>query len=224
MEAVNDRFEIHANGGKILQSDIGLPLRVKSRALAEALAEVWLESGPKARNQDMPMVRLAINADPSITDRSNIERLILMYAETDLICYRAAEKEKNLEQLQKEMWDPLLKWILNKYDAKLEVTTGIMPFKQTKRALNSLSQAVKECSNNELSALYQATITSSSLVIGLALIKGRLEPESALTASVLDEKAQAEVWGSDCGIEQQILEMKNDFILVKQFIELTADV
>ncbi len=65
-------------------------LAVKSRELAEAMAEEWQTQGDEIDLADLPLTRLAGTAIDLIEPRrAQIIAEIAKYAATDLLCYRA---------------------------------------------------------------------------------------------------------------------------------------
>ena len=77
------------------------------------------------------------------------------------------------------------------------MTEGVVPVEQPGDALARLKTAVEALDDPSLTALAAATGASGSLIIGLALIHGHIDAESAFGASQLDERWQNEKWGED---------------------------
>ena len=121
---------------------------------------------------------------------------VLKYAGTDLLCYRA-EVPAELRDRQHDAWQPLLDWAAETFGARLTVTDGVVPVEQPDDALTRLKTAVEALDDPSLTALAAATGASGSLIIGLALIHGHIDAESAFGASQLDERWQNEKWGED---------------------------
>ena len=63
--------------------------------------------------------------------------------------------------------------------------------------MGPLRDAVAAHTDLALSALYNLTHTSGSLVIALAVAEGRLTSEGASAAAQVDELYQVERWGDD---------------------------
>jgi chaperone required for assembly of F1-ATPase len=68
---------------------------------------------------------------------------------------------------------------------------------QPDEAVHKLHHAVSAHSDLALSALYNLTHISGSLVLALAVAEGRLSAEDAFAAAQLDELYQIERWGED---------------------------
>ena len=118
------------------------------------------------------------------------------FAESDLICYRAEDPEGLVER-QSEVWDPLVAWAREELGVRLNLAAGVMhvaqPPKTLERAQSHL-QALDACT---LTGLHVMTTLTGSLVLALAVSRGRLSAEEAWTASLVDEDWQISQWGSD---------------------------
>src|SRR5437899_2710740 len=97
--------------GKLVKTPGKRDLIVPSGAVAAAIAEEWNAQQGKVRPFSMPMTRLAATAiDRVATEREAIVKQTAGYAETDLICYRAA-RPPALAARQQSIWQPLIYWV-----------------------------------------------------------------------------------------------------------------
>lgn len=174
--------------------------RVPGRALALAVAAEWQQAGG-ARDgeftaEDIPLTRLAATGVARIApDRGPTIAGLAAYGETDLLCYRS--EITRLAERQTAAWQPLLDWAARSLGARLMVTEGVMPVPQPEASLAALRQALAGLPPLALAALGVAVPVLGSLVLGLAMAHGRLEPDAAFTLSALDELDQEAVWGAD---------------------------
>jgi chaperone required for assembly of F1-ATPase len=178
----------------------GAPLAVNSERLAEAVAAEWAAAGGAKGGDmspdDVPLTRLAGTAQERIApDPAPMAEGLAKYAETDLLCYRA--EEPRLSALQAEGWQPLLDWAARRHDAFLRVTTGLMPVPQSAGALAAMRRAVSVLPPLDLAALGVLVPAFGSLVLGLAVVEGRLDATEALRLATLDETFQEGFWGVD---------------------------
>lgn len=189
-------FAVLLDGRRIrtpAQRDFSLP----TRALAEAVAEEWQAQGEKITPADMPLTQLAFTAiDRIAPDLAAVADRIGRYGETDLLCYRAAAPQ-DLVALQGKTWDPLLAWAEDAFGATLTVTAGITPVDQAPAALAALKSPLAGLDAFRMTALAAVVQVAGSLVIGMALLRGRLDAAAAAAASQLDETYQAAKWGDD---------------------------
>ena len=172
-------------------------LTVPTGALAAAIAEEWNAQEGEVRPTTMPLTRLATTTlDRVATQRGAVVQQTANYAGTDLLCYRAGHPPA-LAARQQSMWQPLIDWAVLRYDAPLSVTNGVIPKSQATTSLRAFAAAVTELDDFALTALHLATTACGSLVLGLALIEGRIDAAEAFAASQLDESFQIEAWGED---------------------------
>jgi chaperone required for assembly of F1-ATPase len=183
--------------GRRVKTPIARDLAVPSRPLAEAVAAEWAAQSEKILPASMPMTQLAFTAiDRIAPHQAEVADRIARYGDTDLLCYRAAAPA-DLVQRQADDWDPLLAWAAADLGGTLVVTDGIVPIDQPAAARAALAQAVAGLDAYRLTALAAVVQAAGSLVIGLALVRGRLDAAAAVAASQLDETYQIEKWGAD---------------------------
>jgi chaperone required for assembly of F1-ATPase len=195
-------------------------LIVPNRMLAAAIAREWNDQKEEVRPATMPLTRLATTAiDRVATQRDAVIRQTADYAGTDLVCYRATHPPA-LVARQQAAWQPLIDWAVLRYDAPLAVTSGVVPKSQSATSLRAFTAAVAESDDFALTALHAATAASGSLVIGLALLDGRLDAEEAFTASQLDESFQIEAWGEDAEQASRRRALAADIAAAAQFMSL----
>ena len=195
------------------------PLIVPTAHLAEAVAAEWRAQGETIRPQLMPLTRLASTAldrMPGLRQAAIDEAAA--YADTDLLCYRAAEPFE-LVQRQHHAWQPMLEWLSTVYGVKLSVTTSMLPVAQPEAARTRLRTAVAWLEDWPLVGLHAATTGLGSLVLGLALLHGRIDAEAALAASLLDELFEIERWGTDPEAERRHAAVRSDVTAAACFLQ-----
>jgi chaperone required for assembly of F1-ATPase len=137
----------------------------------------------------------------------------------DLICYRA-EAPADLIARQGAQWQPLLDWAADALGAPLAVTSGIVSIEQPSETLAALRRAVANRDDFELTALNAVASAAGSLVIGLALVAGRLDAAAAFDAAQLDESYQIERWGEDPEAARRRTAIKADIETAARFLAL----
>jgi chaperone required for assembly of F1-ATPase len=183
--------------GRLVRTPGERDLVVPTSALAAAIAEEWDAQQGEIRRQTMPLTRLAgVTIDRSAAQREAIVRQVGHYAGTDLVSYRASHPPA-LAARQQAVWQPLIDWAAERYDAPLMVANGVIPANQPAASLAAFAAAVAAHDDYALTALHAATAACGSLVIALALLEGRVDAGEAFAASQLDESFQIEAWGED---------------------------
>ena len=206
--------------GKRVKTPARNPLVLPTRALADAIAAEWNAQGAKVKPESMPMMQLASTAlDRVAPDRARIVNETASYAATDLVCYRA-EQPAELIRRQAETWDPLIDWVRERFDASLVLARGIIAVSQAETTLATLGRAVEALDDFRLTAFSVATGAAGSLVIGLALLEGRLTPEQSAASAQLDELYQAERWGIDREAEIRRAAQAADLASARRFLDL----
>lgn len=193
-----------AEGGHALYLDhrqvrtpAGAACLLPTRALAEAVAGEWRAQGDAVDPRAMPLTRAANSAiDRVVPDPVPVADEIAAYGGTDLVCYRAPHPE-GLKRRESEAWDPLVDWAAEALGASLLLVEGVMHVRQPARSLERLAAAVYGHGPWELTALHELVTLSGSLVIGLAVSHGRLDPGTAWEVSRIDEAWNIEEWGED---------------------------
>lgn len=214
-----DGFGVELDG-KPVQTPAKHALRVANRPLAEAIAAEWQGQGVTVSPLALPLTRLVSTAIDRVAPRRDaVIAEIANYAATDLLCYRADDPPE-LGARQQRIWQPLLDWAAERYDAMLVVTAGITPISQPPAALAAIQRAIAAHDAMLLVALHLATTSCGSVVLGLALLAGRITPEEAFAAAQLDESFQIERWGEDAEQTQRRAALKEDIALAARFAAL----
>jgi len=199
------------------------PISVPTKALAQAIADEWAAQDQQIEPETMPLTRIAATAlDRAGPQRPAVTRAIVGYAATDLLCYRA-EAPPGLVERQATVWQPLLDWAAQRFDAPLSVTQGVLPVTQNQASLDALHEAVDAFDDFQLAALSTAAAAAGSLIIALALAHGRLTPPQAFAASQIDEAFQSEQWGVDEQARQARQGLASDIEAAGRFFTLLAD-
>ncbi len=165
--------------------------------LAEAIAEEWRVQGDMVVPDTMPLMQLAATVlDHIMVNRAAIETVLLRFAETDLVSYRA-EAPIALVKRQVTTWNPLVDWLAEAYKVRLKTTTGVLPVNQSADSIESLGGVLAAMSDWKLGAFQAAAAPSGSFVIALALVDGRIDADQAFDAAELDASFEIERWGED---------------------------
>lgn len=183
--------------GRALKTPARSPLTLASRTLADAVAEEWDRQVEKIRPETMPVFRLVATAIDRVGPRRDeVIAASLKFAETDLLCYRA-DRQSDLWELQEVRWQPLLDWARDEYGAELRVTAGLIPVSQPAAALSTLCGVVAGLDALPLTGVSALAGAMGSLVLALALARGRIDAAEAGELALLDEIFQAGRWGED---------------------------
>ena len=195
-------------------------LRVPTKSLAQAIAAEWDSQVDHIRPHTMSLTQHAATAlDRVAPNRDAVVKDLAGYGATDLLCYRA-DSPRELAARQAAAWDPLLAWLKQEYGVGLAVTEGVMPINQTAEALQTLRVCVDRYESLRLVPLHTATTISGSVVIGLALLAGRLSADEAFDVCQVDETFQIEHWGEESEAAQRRRHLHTELRAAERFLSL----
>ena len=206
--------------GKALRSPAKHALTLPTRALAEAIAAEWQSQGEAIKPDTMPLMTLACTAiDLPAGKREAVAAEATNYAGTDLLCYRA-ERPDSLVQRERAVWQPLLDWATDRFDAPLRVTAGIVPVEQPADSLKALRAVLDGLDVLTLVGVADLTSCCGSLILALALWDGRIDAAGAYEATELDERHQNERWGEDAEALVRRRRVERDIRAGAEFLRL----
>jgi chaperone required for assembly of F1-ATPase len=211
--------------GRPMRTPAKSVLVAPTKGLAQAIAEEWRVMPEKVEINPahLPLTRLAATGlDRVASQRARVIEDTAKYGASDLLCYRATVPA-SLVQRQAAAWQPLLDWAAERFGASLAVASGTTFVSQPHGALAALRGAVAAHGDLALSALYNLTHISGSLVIGLAVSEGRLSGTEAFMAGQLDELFQIERWGADPLATQRHEGIQRDLDACARFLALLGD-
>ncbi|MBL8631120.1 MAG: ATPase [Rhodospirillaceae bacterium] len=208
--------------GKHLITPMRKPLATPAKALAEAIAAEWDGQKEFVEPENMPLMRLLSTAiDRVAPERAMMIDELVKYADTDLLCYRAAHPAV-LKSRQETLWQPVLDWVAAKHGASLIVVDGILPAEQSTDTVANLKAAIAALSDIHLTAFQASAAITSSLTLSLAFVQGRLSAAEVFAASQLDETYQIEMWGEDELAAERRNRIAIDLDGIGNFLKLTA--
>jgi len=121
---------------------------------------------------------------------------------------------------QAEGWDPLVDWSATALGAPLQLRTGIMHKPQAPESLAALRGHVAALDAFRLTAFHDLVAITGSLVLGLAIAKGRLDAARAWDLSRIDEAWQIAQWGEDEEAAEQAGLKRRDLLAAERFYAL----
>jgi chaperone required for assembly of F1-ATPase len=208
--------------GRPVRTPAKRTLATPSAALAEAIAEEWRAQPDAIRPELMPLCRLAgtaIDRMPAL--RAAAIEEVVAYVDTDLVCYRAAAPLELVERQQRS-WQPLLEWLHDSLGVRLAVTTAMLPIAQTDAARAEVRRSIERLGDWPVVGVHALTTALGSVVLGLALLHGRIDAEAALAASLLDELFEIERWGAEAEALRRHAALRRDVTAAACFLAASA--
>ncbi|MCF8466199.1 MAG: hypothetical protein K9G33_02240 [Sneathiella sp.] len=208
--------------GREIKTPAKAPLRLPTKALADAIAEEWDRQEEKISPATMPLMQAAATAiDRVCPQREKVIEDITAYGGSDLVCYRATHPESLIAK-QAAAWDPMLDWARNRHGVILKVGQGIAHIPQTPEALANMKAVVEAQKDMTLAPLYNITALCGSLVIALAVLDGHVGATDAFEISELDETHTMELWGTDAEALARCKNNKESLIASTRFLQLSG--
>jgi len=219
VEALADGFAITLDGRPV-RTPMKSKLQLPSHRLANAVAEEWDAQTETLDLASMALTGFANTALDRVRPRhKEVVDEIAGYAETDLLCYRAADPPDLVERQERE-WQPHLDWLARTHGAQLVPTAGIVHVKQDAEALATIRHVIGIRDDFTLTGLHVLTTGTGSFVLGLAVVDGALEASAAVSAGLLDEIYQAELWGEDTLFTERREGLARELLAAERFIGL----
>lgn len=216
--ALDGGFTVQLDG-RAVKTPAKAPLVVPTEALAKAIAAEWDAQVDKIDPSTMPVTRGANAAiDKVAPQKDEVVAMLAAYGDSDLLCYRAAGPEE-LIKLQRDAWDPLLDWAKADLNAPLICAEGVMHVPQDPAVLMRLHAEVAKLSAFGLAGFHDLVSISGSLILALAVIRGRLSAEEAWALSRVDEDYQISQWGEDDEASVQAAIKRDAFVHAATFYQ-----
>lgn len=216
---VEGGFAVHLDA-RPLRTPLKAPLVLPTLGLAEAVAGEWQAQGDTVDPTAMPFTRTANSAiDKVAPQQEEVAAMLAAYGDSDLLCYRA-EEPADLVARQAEAWDPLLDWSGTVLFAPLVKTAGVIHVKQSPASLAALRGQVDRLSPFQLAAFHDLVAISGSLVLAMAVTRGRISASEAWSLSRVDEDWQISQWGEDEEAAESAARKREAFLHADRFYGL----
>lgn len=178
-------------------------LTLPTEGLANAVAREWADQVKEIDPATMPLTKLCNTAIDRVRGReTEIVDELAAYADSDLVCYRAAHPLA-LAQAQAAAWDPVLAWARASLGAPFVTVQGLSHQPQPETSIEKARSALAEFDAFELCALHNITTLTGSVLLALAHARdGRAGAQSWALEKVwsvahVDEDFQIAAWGQD---------------------------
>ncbi len=216
-----DRYGV-ALDARTLRTPGGAVFVSPTRALAQLCADEWMAQGEHIAPASMPVSQLAFaSIDWTPKSRDQLADYVTAFGETDLCCHRA-ESPADLRNKQAEHWDPIVTWAGEALGLKLPVVPGIIAARVDAETLASLREHVLALDDFPMTALSQATGLAGSVLIGFALLRGKLTADEAFQAAALDNLWGLGKWGEDDEARVRLIGQHAEFRAIASYIEALA--
>ncbi|KIJ37704.1 hypothetical protein M422DRAFT_76024 [Sphaerobolus stellatus SS14] len=187
-------------------SGVILEIPKSKRLLASLIAHEWDNQDILIKPFALPLTSLAARAVDNFQNeesRRTAIQALLKYLDTDTICFftetpahpLATDNPRSLIDLQEKHWAPLLDWARKEFDTEIRRFDTVMFAKQPKETIEKIQRVLESLNPWELAAVERAVYATKSLLIALALVKGRLSVEEAAQTAHVEVTCQIQNWG-----------------------------
>ena len=133
-----------------------------------------------------------------------IDRLV-NFALNDVLLFWSTDEKVQKEQ--EKNWSPIIAWANQAINVDFKKTQSLEIPEENFSTSVQLKKCLIALSDKELSGFYVAALNMRSVLLALALVKGKISASEAFELSELEELYQARKWGVD-----QIAETRRDSI------------
>ncbi|MGI3901159.1 MAG: ATP12 family chaperone protein [Janthinobacterium lividum] len=189
--------------GRAAKTPAKRTLALPSKAAGEAVAAEWNAQVAVIDPALMPLTRIANTAIDGVGEQmSAVAAEVKTYLGSDLLLYRAGTPA-SLFEAEAAAWDPVLAWVREAFGVRFILAEGITFVTQPDTTIAALGEVVDAVVGEgaaapfRLAALHVMTTLTGSALLALAVLHGRLTPEEAWAAALVDELFQESQWGSD---------------------------
>ncbi|XP_013791253.1 ATP synthase mitochondrial F1 complex assembly factor 2-like [Limulus polyphemus] len=192
---INGKYEVNLDQKK-LKTPLGRVFQVPNETLALAVANEWDAQKEKIQPHTMNITGLCCTAldNPTKKTKEKFVSEVLEFLDTDTLCYRVNEPAE-LEQLQKEKWDPVISWFQQRYQVEMKVSDSLLAPVIPQQTKETLQKHLFSFSDYALLGVSFAVENLKSLVLTLSLVDRFLDVETAVSLSRLEVEFQTDQWG-----------------------------
>jgi len=217
------RYEPHGDGyavlldGRVLKTPKKAELIIDREDRAARVAAEWDAQEREINPSLMPATRLMnVACEQTPQRRPDLITEARRYAQTDLLCYRAAAPA-DLAARQARAWDPLLIWAAAQ-GITLNTVSGIIAISQPDESLDVMAARAQAMDDVSLTLFVHFISVFGSAVLGLAVMSAHITAAEAFELSRLDEAYQIEQWGEDEEAQQRIEFIRRETLALADLI------
>ena len=144
-----------------------------------------------------------------------IERLV-NFALNDVLLFWSTDEKVQKEQEKK--WAPIIAWANKTINVDFKQTTTLETLKKNIDTSAQLKEYLSSLTDKELSGFYVAALNMRSVLLALALVKGKISAKEAFELSELEELYQANKWGIEPVAEARRNSIKDNLISAENFL------
>ena len=188
--------------------------------LIQEIASEWSAQSEIIKIDSMPLTKLLFTAIDKV--KPNIDNTILSLIsafETDFIIYQA-DHPLGIADKQKELFQPILLWIYDKYNIKPQINKSLYPLDNKSNVKFKLKELLDSFDFIELTSLQSLTNSINSLILAIAFLKKNINIKLLMECIYLEENWRIQITGDvDYLLEEKKI-LHFDINSVERFFDL----
>ena len=156
-----------------------------------------------------------IEQDVQKNKNAIIDRLV-NFALNDVLLFWSTDKKVQKEQ--EKNWSPIIVWANQTVNVDFKKTDSLEVQSENVNTSSRLKDYLSSLSDKELSGFYSAALNMRSVLLALALVKGKINANKAFELSELEELYQARKWGTEPVAEARRNSIKNLLISTEKYL------
>ena len=191
---------------------------ISNKTIAENLLKEWTNIDDDINFHNMPITQICFaSIDRDYEDQVILQKKLIEYGMTDLLFYRDGLGTE-LEKLQSKRWNKLLDWTKGEFKLNFKISNSLMPVKQPFTNQKIFFNEINKLDCFSLTAFSEIVTFTSSLIIGLLILKKKILPNQGWSLSKVDEEWQRSKWGTIPEQLEDDIYKKKKFLVSCEFI------
>lgn len=191
----DNEYEITLDQRK-LKTPSGTVFKINNEPLAFAVAAEWDSQKEFIERNAMHLTALCntVIDNPCHLTKEELVSKLLNFLDTDAILYHS-EEENELYKRQIEQWKPVIDWFNERYKVNIQPIRDISGTSADDQIKETLRRHLASFSFPCLQGISFAVESLKSLILALSCIDRKINVETAIQLSRLEEEFQTERWG-----------------------------
>lgn len=139
------------------------------------------------------------------------------FARTDVMLFLSTDKQ--LLEEQKNKWFPVVNWVNQTVNADFKPTSSLDPAPVSKNFLQDFKSYLSSFSDKEMAVFYATALDMHSVLLALALVKGRINAVQAFELSELEELFQVRSWGREPVAEARRKSLRQNLLEAEKYLK-----
>lgn len=163
--------------------------------VANILAAEWQAQKDAVLPDTMPANQIVITGIDNLRDRTDIERHICDFIDTDMVCYRSDQSPYREAQAQK--WDGFCAYFTSRTNIDVRTTDALAPIAQDRAAHEHFAKYVAGLDLLKLIIFETMVEETSSPLVAFSFMDGQADAATIYDAVMADDMIKAEIYDEE---------------------------